>query len=327
MRVPPPDFRNPGLLVRTLLLIHLLVLLTAAVGSEDLVSWVGGSVEMAGIVEWPLMLCLTVLYALAPWLRRYSFRAVAVCVIFVAEVSLLLCFPWLVRLSEPQSPLRWSLWTCAAASLAMAYLHWRMSAAAPAIAEARMLALNARIRPHFFFNSLNAVLGVIRTDPWRAEQALESLADLFRALMQENRELVTLQQEIDVANRYLDLERLRLGERLRMDWDLRHCPLDALVPPLMLQPLIENAVYHGVEPLAEPGEIHVRIAQRGRDLHIRVLNPLGGEIRHLSGNRMALANIRERLGLFFDLEARMENGPRDGCYEVHIRLPLKKEEK
>lgn len=315
------------MLTRSLLLVNLLMALTVAVSRDDFVSWVGGVVEMAGLVEWPLMLCLAALHALAPLLRRCRYAGAASIVIALAIVSLLLCYPWLVSLGEPRSPLRWSLWAGTAAAFVMACLHWRGSAIAPAIAEARVLALNARIRPHFFFNSLNGVLGVIRSDPRRAEQALESLADLFRTLMQENRELVTVEKEIATANRYLDLERLRLGDRLRLCWDLKHCPLDALVPPLMLQPLIENAVYHGIEPLTEPGEIRVAITRRGRELSIRVSNPLAeeGALPHTSGNRMALANIRERLALFFDLEAQMQSGAHHGCYEVHIRLPLKRE--
>lgn len=325
-RISPPDFRNLGVLVRTLLAVNLLAALTMAVGSDDFSSWLRGCVEMAGLLELPLMVYLVLVYLFAPLLSGYSYLRATIGAVILAIACLLVCFPWLSPLSEHPAPLRWSLWAATAAVFVMIYFHWRASAAAPAIAEARMLALNARIRPHFFFNSLNGVLGVIRSDPHRAEQALESLADLFRALMQENRELVTLQDEIDVANRYLDLERLRLGDRLKLEWDLRHCPFDAKVPPLMLQPLIENAVYHGVEPLAEPGAIRVKIGQRGRELHIRVINPLGDDAPHQSGNRMALNNIRERLDLFFDLEAHMDNGPHDGCYEVHIRMPLKKKE-
>jgi len=137
---------------------------------------------------------------------------------------------------------------------------------------------------------------------------------------------VPLEEEIEISKRYLELERLRLGDRLSVDWDLRHCPMDAMVPPLMLQPLIENAVYHGIEPSPEPGDIKVRVGQRGRDLIVRISNPIYAQARHQQGNRMAQANIRERLMLFFDIEASMEAGARDGRYMVNIRMPLRREE-
>jgi two-component system sensor histidine kinase AlgZ len=282
-------------------------------------------VEMAAQVEFPLLSALVVCFLFAPAIQRLQYRRATFAVTVISLFCVFLCLPLLERFELRPNPLRWSAWTIVAALLTMAYFHWRASAATPAIAEARVLALNARIRPHFFFNSINGVLGVIRSDPKRAEHALEALADLFRALMQENRKLVPLGDEIDLCERYLELERLRLGERLTVDWELRHCPMDTYVPPLMLQPLIENAVYHGIEPSSEPGRIEIRIVRRGRELHIRITNPVCAEGRQSHGNRMAQANIRERLALFFDIEASMENGQRDGRYVVQIRLPIKRE--
>ena len=138
----------------------------------------------------------------------------------------------------------------AAALLAYFRLLWK--AHSPALAEARLQALQARIRPHFLFNSLNAVLALIRRDPQRAERALEDLADLFRTLMSDARQFVRLSDEIALLERYAELEQLRLGERLRITWDLDGAPVDALLPPMVLQPLLENAVYHGVEPGTGP---------------------------------------------------------------------------
>ena len=115
--------------------------------------------------------------------------------------------------------------------------------------------MQARIRPHFLFNSINAVLSLIRCDPKRAERALEDMADLFRVLMADNRQLAPLEQEVALCRQYLELEHLRLGERLQVAWHIEKMPRDALIPPLVLQPLLENAVYHGIEPPAEPGEI------------------------------------------------------------------------
>jgi two-component system sensor histidine kinase AlgZ len=208
--------------------------------------------------------------------------------------------------------------------LLLGYFDLAARARSPALSEARLMALTARIRPHFLFNAINAVLGVLRADPRRAERALEEMAELFRALMRDNRELVPLSDELALARQYLDLEKLRLGPRLQVRWEIESCPVDTLVPPLMLQPLLENAVYHGIEPAPEPGELLLRmVGEPGRNgrMVIELSNPVvaGGE--HHSGNRMALANIRERLLLFYDLEASLETAERDGRYIVHIVLP------
>ena len=174
-------------------------------------------------------------------------------------------------------------------------------------------------------NALNGVLGVIRSDPRRAERALEELAELFRALMRDNRNLVPLADEIRLCERYIEVEHLRLGERLQVVWLLDGCPRDALVPPLMLQPLLENAVYHGVESASGPSQVVVRARKRGGEIWLEVENPLGkDDERHHVGNRMAIANIRERLMLFFDLEARLEKEVRNNRYRVRIVLPYRR---
>jgi two-component system sensor histidine kinase AlgZ len=216
------------------------------------------------------------------------------------------------------------LWGVAAAAAVLFYLDLRSRAFSPALAEARLMALTARIRPHFLFNSLNAVLGVIRSDPRRAEQALEELSDLFRVLMGENRELVTLGEEFALCRQYLELEHLRLGERLNVAWDVDACPADAQVPPLMLQPLLENAVYHGVEPAPQPATVTIRATREGEEIRIVLSNPYHGENAQHAGNRMALDNIRERLMLFYDLEARLETEAKEGRFRVEIRLPYRK---
>jgi two-component system sensor histidine kinase AlgZ len=186
-----------------------------------------------------------------------------------------------------------------------------------------LLALTARIRPHFLFNALNAVLGVIRSDPRRAETALEELADLFRVLMRENADLVPLSEEIQVARQYINLERLRLGERVRVVWDMAACPPDPLVPPLMLQPLLENAVYHGIEPATEPGEITIRFECRDSRLRVELSNPMAATDSHTHGNQMALNNIRERLMLFFDLDATLVTKADSGRFSVSIEFPYR----
>jgi len=170
------------------------------------------------------------------------------------------------------------------------------------------------------------VLSLIRRDPKRAERALEDLADLFRVLMQDNRSFVPLADELALLERYAALEALRLGERLSVTWELEAAPMDALMPPMVLQPLLENAVYHGVEPGAGQGRVLVRIERRGGRVHVLVDNPYIEEHAHRQGNRMALENIRERLQLFFDAEARVETGVQGERYVVQVELPYRSRE-
>jgi two-component system sensor histidine kinase AlgZ len=167
-------------------------------------------------------------------------------------------------------------------------------------------------------------MSLVRRDPRAAEGALQDLADLFRVLMRDNRELAPLADEVELCRQYLALEKLRLGERLIVEWHLNSMPGDALVPPLVLQPLLENAVYHGIEPSSKPGVISINIFYRGGEVHAILRNPYqadGG--RHHAGNKMAIGNIRERLKLHFDAEGVLESRVRDATYEVHIRMPYR----
>lgn len=194
----------------------------------------------------------------------------------------------------------------------------------PALAEARLAALAARIRPHFLFNSLNAALGVLRQDPRRAEAVLEALADLFRAALRAPDTFVPLSSEIDLARRYLEIEHLRLGDRLRVVWRIQECPSDLLVPPFLLQPLVENAVYHGVEPLPAGGEIAIGIAADRDGVRIEITNPHAPDAPVRAGNREALANLRNRLMLFYDLAARLETEAREDRFVVRLFLPCQR---
>ena len=138
-----------------------------------------------------------------------------------------------------------------------------------------------------------------------------------------------LADEIALCRQYLALESLRLGERLQVEWALDAMPASLLVPPLMLQPLLENAVYHGIEPLGQPGLLSIRCVREGDTLRLDVTNPLpppggrAGRPGGAAGSHMALDNIRERLMLFFDLEAGLDNACSNGRYRVRIRLPYR----
>jgi two-component system sensor histidine kinase AlgZ len=225
---------------------------------------------------------------------------------------------------EPPTDLpRLLLLTATATALLLAYFRLFAKAHSPALAEARLQALQARIRPHFLFNSLNAVLSLIRRDPRRAERTLEDLADLFRTLMSDARQFVRLADEIALLERYAEVEQLRLGERLRITWELDAAPADALMPPLVLQPLLENAVYHGVEPATGASDVLVHIELRGNRVIAIIENPYVEGEQQRAGNRMALENIRERLALFFDAEARINTRASGNRYRVEIEMPYR----
>lgn len=328
LRVPVPDFRNLGAILRVLACGNVLMLITVLVRMPHLREFSYHMTLMIARVELPLMLLAGLFYWLGPWLNRLHWRDLTLITCCMALALAIVFQAWILPPVDGDAFLRGVLWALGNAIAIVAYFRWRQISQMPALGEARILALTARIRPHFFFNCINGVLGVMRSDPKRAEQALESMAELFRELMRDSRELVQLCDEIELCNRYLELERLRLGERLNVKWELKHAPLNAQVPPLMLQPLLENAVCHGIEPNPEPGRILVRIVRRGNMLDMRISNPLNpGGGRRAGGNRMALGNIRERLTLFFDMEATLSTEEQDGEFRVRVRIPLRKEEK
>ncbi len=214
-------------------------------------------------------------------------------------------------------------------AFAQHYFELRTKAFSPALSEARLQALQARIRPHFLFNSLNAVLSLIRTEPRRAEETLEDLAELFRVLMRDARDVTSLEEEIRLCRQYLSIEKVRLGERLQVQWkavNLNDKVLSrARVPSLLLQPILENAVHYGVEPVADPVQIEVEVARKGESIEINVVNPLPPEADMARpvkvGNHMALQNIRDRLALLYDVEAQLTASAKNGRFEVHMHIP------
>jgi two-component system sensor histidine kinase AlgZ len=213
-------------------------------------------------------------------------------------------------------------------ALVLRYLYvqyqWRQQIHAEA--QARVQALQARIRPHFLFNSMNSIAALTRSNPERAEQAVQDLSDLFRVSLREASERVTLEQELDVARRYLRMEGLRLGDRLQVDWDIDQLPRKRLVPSLILQPLLENAVYHGVEPLPLGGRISITGAAEGRRISITIRNPRSSDRveTHRQGNRIALDNIRLRLQLAFGAQAGVALTEVGDQYETTLYFPREK---
>jgi len=188
-------------------------------------------------------------------------------------------------------------------------------------ARARVHALQARIRPHFLFNSMNTIASLTRTDPARAEAAVQDLADLFRANLSDKRNTITLAEELEVARIYQRIEQLRLGKRLQVDWNIGQLPMGSLVPGLLLQPLLENAIYHGIEPRPQGGVVTVTGELSGGLITIVVRNPVAERHIEREGNRLALSNIRERLSLMYGERALVKAGRFDSEYIVTLRFP------
>jgi two-component system sensor histidine kinase AlgZ len=207
------------------------------------------------------------------------------------------------------------------------YFEMRTRAFSPALAEARLQALQARIRPHFLFNSLNAVLSLIRTEPRRAETTLEDLADLFRVLVRDARDMTTMEDEIRLCKQYLSIEKVRLGERLQVRWHSIDINEDVLrkaqIPGLLLQPLIENAVHYGVEPATAPVLIEIHMTRSLDRIEVAVVNPYHDNAVSI-GTHTALDNIRERLRLLYDVEAQLTTTVARGFFEVRLRFPYVK---
>ena len=323
---PLPDWRNFGVMLRVLLGVNLLALIAALVEVSELAGWLDRYVDTAALVEPCLLFSLGGLALFRDLLWRLPVRlGQAVVVLLSAAVALALFHLALpLLLGELGSAWRAALLAGLAAAIVLGYFELRAAAFSPAQSEARLAALNARIRPHVLFNSLNAVLSLIRARPHEAEEALVTLSDLFRAAMRDPGEMVSLADEIALARQYLELEGLRLGDRLRVDWQIGAVAMDAPIPPLMLQPLLENAVYHGIEQAPAGGVVSIGIDQKGDELRIVVANPTSGRDSHVTGNRIALANIRERLALYYDLEARLDFEADNHRYEVRIVLPCRK---
>ncbi len=192
---------------------------------------------------------------------------------------------------------------------------------------ANLQALQSRIRPHFLFNSMNAVASMLRSDPENAEKALHDLADVFRVLLADARKLVPITAETELARQYLEVEKLRLGDRLQIRWLTSNVPRHAMIPSLTLQPLIENAIYHGIEPRFGGGLIKVEMWREAQMLNIMVTNPLP-EVptkAHNKGNKIAMDNLRQRLESHFGQQANLQAFEQFGNYHAKIKIPIVKD--
>lgn len=324
-----PDFRNTGVLLRIVVAVTVASLIAATLQVERWDEVWNRLTATSALVQPVLVLSILALLAVNPWLRQFSYRA-GITVVLGLELLIVTLVHRFAMEAHVDGDLfrmeRYWIVTAIATGALLYYFHLRGRALSPALSEARLQALQARIRPHFLFNSLNAVLSLMRKEPRRAETALEDMADLFRVLMADNRELSTLAREVELTRQYLHLEQLRLGDRLKVEWHVDKMPTDALVPPMVLQPLVENAVYHGIEPSMVPGAVLINAFKLRDEVHLVLKNPYRKSGSHHAGNKMAVGNIRERLALHFDAEASLTTTVTENEYQVHIRMPYRKAE-
>ncbi|WP_431047777.1 sensor histidine kinase [Roseateles sp. L2-2] len=321
------DVCHVGLVLRAVLSMQLVLSLGLAMTSETTAQWVwamgGASVAtLSGVLAWLLIVCASkrVLARLPEWAQWVlPIGLGALCAQGGAQLLEAVEFGRLGTLQHAAAVVTGGL----AAGVLLGWLKLRERAQAPADALARLVELQSRIRPHFLFNTLNTAIALVRVDPNRAEEVLEDLAELFRVALADagpTAEGVRLDQEVELARRYLAIEQLRFGSRLRVHWQLDPHAAEARVPPLLLQPLVENAVRHGVEPNDGGGDVDIVTRARGSEIEIRVVNTVGLPSRG-GGHGLALRNVRQRLRLMHDVAARLEAGPGEGRFVVRIVMP------
>ena len=206
--------------------------------------------------------------------------------------------------------------------LRLFYLQHRLRQQQSASQQARIESLQLKIRPHFLFNSMNSLASLIRIDPDKAEQTLENLCDLFRYALNDRAGGVSLQLEVNACKQYLEIEKLRLEQRLRYRWDIEIDITKISVPALMLQPLIENAVFHGIQPALNGGYLHIKIYRDGKWVCIDLVNSLETEplFNRASGHNLALNNLRYRLDIFFNKQAELQETVKQNHYHTRMRF-------
>jgi len=323
------DVCHVGVVLRALLFVHATMAIGMVFGAATFATWLsmtaaGASVALPGVLIWLLVVC-----ALKAQLTRAPLALQWLVVIGLGAVAALGASQLILAVvpdaaSAGLASLLGAGPALAGAAMAAAIFQWlRLLAQAtlPAETTARLAELQSRIRPHFLFNALNTAVALVQIDPERAESVLEDLSQLFRVALAEVGASVTLAEEIDLAQRYLAIEQVRFGERLAISWEVDPATALARVPPLVLQPLVENAVRHGIETSLAGGTVRVRVKARHGSAHVVISNSLP-DTPSAPGAGIALANVRERLSLLHDFGASLETWSSDGQYHARVTVPI-----
>jgi two-component system sensor histidine kinase AlgZ len=316
------DACQPGVVLRAVLFVEAVMAVGAMFGATGVVHWIErvALLSAAGLpatLGWLVVTCTCkrLLARLPPWGQQ------AAGVLLGALAGLFGCA--MMALAGPAGAVPWLASAAAGALLSAALvvaLVLRAKGRMPAETTARLAELQARIRPHFLFNSLNSAIALVREDPGQAETLLEDLSELFRHALVSNGDAATLSEEVQLARHYLAIEQVRFGDRLRVEWSIDPRAGSARVPTLFLQPLVENAVKHGVEPSPSGADVKVTTQRRGSVVVIKVTNTVpAGQGR--PGHGVAQGNVRDRLRLLHDVQAQFQAALVDGLYQVRMEVP------
>ncbi|MBV8500564.1 MAG: histidine kinase [Paucibacter sp.] len=320
------DVCHVGVVLRVLLGVQGLLALVLLLNTRDAQAWMQAValdtvVTLPATLTWLLLAC-----GLKSVLARSSPAGQAVFLCSLGAACALFSGELLVALMGADPAGLWrqlslALAGAVGAGAVLAWLRLRARQQMSADALAKLVELQARIRPHFLLNTLNSAIALVQEDPKRAQRLLEDLSELYRAVIEDQGAVVSLAQEIELARRYLEIERVRFGERMRVSWVLDSEAGAARVPPLLLQPLVENAVRHGVEPNDDGGSVEIRTRCKGGEVEILVSNSVRAP-RRFAGDGLTLDNVRRRLMLRHDVAARFELHPGKHRFSVRIMVPL-----
>jgi two-component system sensor histidine kinase AlgZ len=339
-----PDFSAPGTVLAIVLIAEIVAIVLSLARSVPWPEFFPDLAKTSLLMLWMALTTAAVLSVARPALSRCSVQKASVIslLLVVANVAVISEFVyWVGSLygntatdgtSSWFPPQRWGFLLRNLAigsivtSLALRYFYisheWKRNVEREA--ESRIHALQARIRPHFLFNSMNTIAALIGPKPVAAEQAVEDLADLFRASLSEPGQPISLKQELELARIYQRMEQQRLGDRLAVEWIVDEIPMRAMIPGLTIQPLLENAIYHGIEPDPSGGVVRIAGRRRGDMISITVSNPRppASNQSGREGNRMALNNIRQRLELAYGKRASLNVVEDSDSYEVCLSFPF-----
>ncbi|WP_150912213.1 sensor histidine kinase [Marinobacter halotolerans] len=338
-RVGDGDFYIPDLCrVRSVFMLvvtgELLSLVLAVVQADE--RWIEWNYFglLSLFVQWTLLTSAAGICLLRRWLARQTVPLATAIVVLIVLFDVLVFSLFADGIINPAQSDR--PWQGVAKNLLLSllitlmvlryfYLQFQWQQQQEAEMQARLTALQARIHPHFLFNSMNTIASLISVNPERAEDAVLDLSELFRASLRADDRLIPLASELDLCRRYLAIEQLRLGDRLSLDWQIEEGLDQQAIPPLTLQPLVENAIYHGIQPRPEGGIVRIEAYRKGESVYLMVQNPRPTEDQRThQGNRMALANIQSRLQALFGEPAILKHSHQNDIYTVTMRLPWQK---
>ena len=340
-----PNFCETNMVIRVVVIAELLAIVISLVMSVPnlfFASYFEALLQISIFIQWialssALCLCLTRKY-----LRQLPNRRA-----LLVAYLMLLCITWLVNegaiwilWATDKIPSPRPIWyphfqiqnlTVSAIinALMLGYFLAKQELKLRTISEAhaKMQALQSRIRPHFVFNSMNIIASLTRSNPTKAEAAIEDMSEIFRMMLNEDENVVPIKREIEVAKKYLALEELRLDNRLKVDWDIGKFPRKAVMPILTLQPLLENAIVQGIEPIPDGGTVNVRLWEENEKINIRISNPLPlyKPKKQQSNQEFAFANIRQRFTSYYGDKASLTTEKTDGRFIISVVLPMRGE--